>query len=382
MNERINDVPQLDGVPLAPPTDDTFMDPRGYTSPAFFELEMHRVLPRCWMFVGDANDIAEPGDYLTEVIGREPVVVVSGDDDNVRAFSNVCPHRAAIIADGTGNCGRFLECPYHGWKFATDGHLAAVPYKSSFVGSIDLDTLGLTPIRIEMWERWMFINVSGDAPPLLDWLEDMPATLAHHDLSATTRVHQLDDHVQANWKILMDNAFCDYHLPIVHENSLGQFIDPRSLEESVNWYTGTLHAPSPPPEEGGYERRAGIDGPASEGSFGFGVFPNFFVSAYPNGGCTVMWWTPLTINTSRARVMGYSHDPETDPRAGLDLLKAVQTEDYAICENVQHGVRSTLYRPGPQHGLELRVRGFQQLLITMLAEEVAAQRQEDPARGA
>jgi hypothetical protein len=80
--------------------------------------------------------------------------------------------------------------------------------------------------------------------------------------------------------------------------------------------------------------------------------------------------------------MGYSHDPETDPRAGLDLLKAVQTEDYAICENVQHGVRSTLYRPGPQHGLELRVRGFQQLLITMLAEEVAAQRQEDPARGA
>jgi len=369
---RMATAPILDGVELLPPGDDSFMDPRGYLSPAIFDLEMSRIFPRCWIFVGDAFDLSDPGDYITETIGDEPILVVRGEDGELHAFSNVCTHRAALVADGSGNCGKRFECPYHGWQFDTGGRLVSAPHRSDFVASFDTTEYGLIPIRLEVWERWMFVNVSGDAPPLLEYLEDIPTALANHDLTETTCVERLDDPVAANWKVMMDNAFCDYHLFLVHKTSLGQFIDMNTLQETIGRWTGLVYSPSRPPEEGGYPVREGITGKPAEGSMGFGVFPNFFISAYPNGGATVMWWSPTSISTSRARVLSYTHDADADVRTGLDLLKAVQQQDYAICENVQQGLRSRLYRPGPQHGLELRIRGFQRTLVEMLGQEVAA----------
>ena len=363
--------PTLDGVELAPPGDNDFMDPRGYFSPSVFDLEMSRIFPRCWIFVGDTSDLPEPGDYVTEMIGSEPIVVVRGDDGELRAFSNVCPHRAAVVAEGAGNCGKRFECPYHGWQFETDGRLVSVPYRSDFVEPFDTADFGLIELRLEVWERWMFVNVTGDAPPLLEYLEDIPAALANHDLGATTCVERLDDSVAANWKVMIDNAYCDYHLFLVHKTSLGEFVDMKTLRESIGQWTGLVYSPSPPPEEGGYPIRDGIVGEPAAGSMGFGVFPNFFISAYPNGGATVMWWSPTTIDTSRARVLSYTHSAAEDVRTDLDLLKSVQAQDYAICENVQRGLRSSLYHPGPQHGLELRIRGFQRRLVEMLVEEVA-----------
>jgi Rieske 2Fe-2S family protein len=220
-----------------------------------------------------------------------------------------------------------------------------------------------------MWERWVFVNVSGEAPPLSDWLEEVPRLTANHGLKDTMRVHCLDDLVDANWKVMMDNAYCDYHLPFVHAKSLGKFIDTDCLEESIWNRTGLVFAPSATfDSKAFYKVKRGVEGKAAEGSLGFSVFPNWFIAVFPNGGATVMWWTPVSIDKTRARVMHYTQDPEEDPRAGLELLRQIQLEDYSICEKVQKGLRSALYRPGPQHGLELRIRGYQQLLMRMLAQ--------------
>ena len=83
-----------------------------------------------------------------------------------------------------------------------------------------------------------------------------------------------------------------------------------------------------------------------------------------------MWWNPISLGRSRARVWNYSPNPGGDHRADFEMLKAVQAEDYAICERVQQGLRSRSYRPGPQHYLELRVRGYQKRLMTMLADAI------------
>ena len=85
-----------------------------------------------------------------------------------------------------------------------------------------------------------------------------------------------------------------------------------------------------------------------------------------------MWWNPITLETSRARVWNYSPDPGADHRSDFEMLKMVQAEDYAICEKVHKGLRSRFYEPGPQHYLELRIRGFQQRLMTMLADAITS----------
>src|SRR5262249_49474347 len=125
-------VPCFDGVELTVPVD-AFMDPAGYRSRRLFELEMREVFPRSWVFVGDLAQIPRAGDYLTEMIGYEPVVVLRDDHAQVRAFSNVCPHRASLLVEGGGNCGTTMTCPYHGWAFKLDGKLSGIPYRREFV---------------------------------------------------------------------------------------------------------------------------------------------------------------------------------------------------------------------------------------------------------
>jgi phenylpropionate dioxygenase-like ring-hydroxylating dioxygenase large terminal subunit len=363
--------PRLDSIDVVPPPDDSFMDPRSYFSPAFYDLEMRTIFPRSWVFVADVEDLPQPGDYVTETIGYEPIVVVRDAGGAIRAFSNVCTHRASLLVEGSGNAGRNFTCPYHGWTFQLDGSLTGISYRREFACPVDPAKLALRPLRAEVWERWVFVNVSGGAPPLLDWLENVPSLVRDHQLVGTLRGHRLDDLVEANWKVVIDNAYCDYHLPFVHAKSLGQFVDPHRLEETVGRYTGMLFSPSALYSP--YQRRPGIAGKAAEGSLGFSVFPNWFLVAFPNGGATVMWWTPVSIDRTRARVINYTRDPEEDPRASLDLLVQIQREDYAICEKVQKGLRSAMYRVGPRHGLELRIRAYQQLLMTMLARELDRQ---------
>jgi phenylpropionate dioxygenase-like ring-hydroxylating dioxygenase large terminal subunit len=346
------------------------MAPTSYFSQEFFDLEMRTVLPRSWIFVSDLSPLREPGDFVTEEIGYEPVVVVRDRAGMLRAFSNVCPHRASLLVEHGGNCGRKFECPYHGWTFGLDGRLLGVPHQAGFETPLDKSQLGLRELRLETWEQFVFVNVSGDAPPLRQYLEIIPAQLRNHDLGSLSRVHCIDDEVDANWKIIMDNALCDYHLTFVHGESIGAFIEPSSLSEQIGEYTGQVKTDWDQAHLNATQIKPGLTGDAANGSLAFSVFPNWFIVAFPSGGATVMWWTPLSPQRTRARVWNYSPDPDADPRAQMDQLRAVQEEDYAICRKVQKGLRSSLYRPGPQHELELRIRGYQQRLMRMLADEL------------
>lgn len=362
--------PVYDGVVIKPPPDGSFMDPAGYFSEALFELEQRVVFPQSWVFAADLSMLKEPGDYVTETVGTEPVVVVRDRDGQLRAFLNVCPHRASTLVEGAGNCGRRLVCPYHGWTYELDGRLVGIPRQKGFAGGIDPEAHGLREAAVDVWEQFVFVNVSGDAPPLLEWLHPLPEQLADHGLSAPSRVYEIDDLVDSNWKIMMDNAFCDYHLEFVHAESIGVYADPSSITEEIWDYTGRLTTRWTPEQLSAIGVRPGLTGSAAVGAFAYSVFPNWFIAAFPNGGASVMWWTPVSLRRTRARVWNYSPDPDGDHRSDFEQLRAVQREDYAICEKVQQGLTSRLYRPGPQHYLELRIRGFQHRLMTILANHL------------
>ncbi len=361
--------PVVDEIMLEPPPDDSFIEPAAYRSQRLFDLEMQVAFGESWVFVGDLSQLANPGDYVTETVGYEPVVVVRGRDGELRAFSNVCPHRASTLVASSGNCGRRMVCPYHGWIFELDGRLVGIPQQRGFTDPIDRSAHSLRPIAVDTWNRFVFVNVSGTAPPLHEWMFPLPEQLANHNLEAATKVYGLDDEVEANWKVMMDNAFCDYHLEFVHRNSLGRYADPASLREDIWERTGRLITRWSPEQLACTSVLPELSGAAATGAVAFSVFPNWFIAAFPNGGCSLMWWNPISLTRSRARVWNYSPDDGADLRSDFEMLKAVQREDYDICEKVQRGLQSRFYTPGPQHYLELRIRGFQQLLMRMLAND-------------
>jgi phenylpropionate dioxygenase-like ring-hydroxylating dioxygenase large terminal subunit len=108
-----------------PPT--AALDPRLYVEPAALEREQEAIFARSWQLAGHAADVAAPGRFTTARVGRESVLVVRGEDGELRAFRNVCRHRAARLREGRGECGKALRCPYHSWTYRTDGSLIGVP---------------------------------------------------------------------------------------------------------------------------------------------------------------------------------------------------------------------------------------------------------------
>jgi len=357
----------LDGLPLVPPPEHSYLPARAYVSEAVFAVEMREVFPRSWVFVGDTHDLARPGDFVTTSIGYEPVLAIRGDDDEIRAFSNVCPHRAALVAEGVGNCGARLNCPYHGWSFRSDGSFATAPLSSEYETPLDPDEMGLRPLRVDTWGPFVFVNVSGNAPPLAEWLEDAPSALAAHEMHATPRLHRLEDPVEANWKVCYENGIDGYHSPAVHAGSLCLLPTTDRVFRAGRTTASVTSRWEKPPMDFVKDE---LEGKAREGPIIFNVFPSFIVSAQPSGSFCIYWWRPDALGRSVAGTAGYSiHDD--DPRLDNAMVRQVQDEDMEICAKVQTGLGSQLYRPGPRHPRELRVHGFQRWYMEALTAAAA-----------
>ena len=81
-----------------------------YANDRFFKEEQDKVLRPSWQIVCHLNDIPKAGDFHTFDFLGESTFVARGKDGGVRAFANVCRHRAARLLDGpSGHCGRIAS---------------------------------------------------------------------------------------------------------------------------------------------------------------------------------------------------------------------------------------------------------------------------------
>ncbi len=148
-------VAEIDGAEVDPDAD--FSLPGWiYRDQEFFDLEMERIIRPSWQIVCHVNEIRNPGDYQTIDYLGESVVVIRGDDGQIRAFTNVCRHRAMRLVEGPSGCTRKLVCPYHAWVYETDGRLTGVPMKGEYP-SLRLEDNGLVPVAVELWNGFVFV---------------------------------------------------------------------------------------------------------------------------------------------------------------------------------------------------------------------------------
>ena len=145
------------------------LDPRFYLDAAVLQHELETIFSRTWQYAGHVGDLPEPGRYLTAVAGDQPVLVLRGDDGEIRAFRNVCRHRGSQLLTGAGQCKKAIRCRYHGWTYnATDGRLLGVPEHRGFGDRLDKSKLGLIGARVESLAGLLFVNLDPDAPSLAE----------------------------------------------------------------------------------------------------------------------------------------------------------------------------------------------------------------------
>src|SRR5581483_1511528 len=172
-----------------------------YTDPQFLERENERIFWHTWQPVGHAGKVAARGAYLAAEIAGEPCAVVRGNDGVLRAFSNVCRHRASTILDGNG-CVKSLRCPYHGWTYSLEGDLLVAP-EFEGVENWNRTDERLPPMRVEAWGPYVFVNIDSKAAPLSEVLGDIPEQVAAIGC-LVTQLHfsyRRDYLICCNWKV-------------------------------------------------------------------------------------------------------------------------------------------------------------------------------------
>ena len=188
-----------------------------YDDAGFFELEKTHIFAPAWHLVGHVSELTATGDYVTLDVVDERAIVIRGENGKLRAFHNVCPHRASrVVRDHAGSCPRALVCPYHGWTFDFDGKLKAVPAENAFP-DLDKARYGLRPIELKQWMGFVFVRFAGDGPPVAEMMGAYEAELAPHRIA---EMKPLGDHwlsaIDVDWKNVMDNYLEGYHIATGH----------------------------------------------------------------------------------------------------------------------------------------------------------------------
>jgi phenylpropionate dioxygenase-like ring-hydroxylating dioxygenase large terminal subunit len=189
-----------------------------YNSEAFFELEKQHLFLGSWQLVCHLSNIPNNGDYFTFELFNERVMAIRGHDGTVRAFHNVCAHRAARLLDGdSGNCGKRLTCPYHNWGYDLEGNLTNVPYRDQFV-DFDESQNSLVPVEMEIFQGFIFVRLKTvDGPSVADqfapYLEELKP-YRFEELEPMARVVMRPRKV--NWKQIADNYVDALHIPMAH----------------------------------------------------------------------------------------------------------------------------------------------------------------------
>jgi choline monooxygenase len=337
-----------------------------YTDPSILEAEKARIFRRTWQLVGTLNTacgesdeagkqnarrrtIADPESFFTVDVMGEPVVIVCDKQGTLRAFSNVCRHRAGPIAQGSG-CKNVLRCGYHGWTYTLDGRLIGTPDVEG-VEFFDRSTMGMVPLRLEIWEQLIFVNFDPNAEPLSAYLGKIPEQARSFRFAGLESVERRDYIIDCNWKVYVDNYLEGYHIPIAHPGLMRE-IDYAHYRTDTYRYYSQQFAPirAMKPDDAVERERVYAPGTGLQEAFYFWIFPNLMLNIYPDNLSTNLI-VPLAHDKTLTIFEWFFHDAQSEQireriKRAVAFSDEVQQEDIELCRSVQRGLNSSTYDRG------------------------------------
>jgi choline monooxygenase len=354
---------------------------RLYRDPEVLELEQRRIFARTWQFVCHVSQLPDAGSYLTARAGVEPLLVLRGDEGELRAFRNVCRHRGSRLLSGSGDCGKAIRCRYHGWTYRFDGHLIGVPEGRSIPG-LDKSALALFPARLEVLCGLVFVNLDVHATSLAEQVAGLPERLARWGLDGLRVRKEGNTSQPANWKIVVDNYLEGYHVPIAHPG-LMRLLDYKRYDVELHdgwlWYDAPLRdKPSGNLVERAYQRLVepmpGLGGDDRRVWHYVFIYPNTAIDLYPD---QVGVWSigpdgplrtadlSLTLLPARARLR-----TRAVRYANRRVNALVSHEDVDLVANQQAGLETRGFEPGPLSRREAGLGWFADRVRADLGEAV------------
>jgi choline monooxygenase len=350
-----------------------------YVSDDYFVFERERVFGKTWTCVGVASDVAGKGDYRPVELAGLPLLLLRDREGRIRVFSNVCSHRGVQLVDKPGN-GSTILCPYHAWTYDLSGQIVRTPHFGGpgvhQVEGVALAELGLREIRTETWLDFVFMDLSGTAEPLLEWLAPLIRLWSHYDLAKLRHGGCADFTVKANWKLVTENTMEFYHLPAVHRglNSYSP-ADEHYHCRAGDRFIGTATRDYDPKSESGCQlpRFRGLTAEQTlVGEYPV-VFPNLWLGVHADHFYAVVVY-PLAPDLTLERFHVYFVGDEAFAPA-YDLARAeilerwssVNLEDIGITELMQRGRHSPTFDGGRMSTVQdVGIHHFMRMVVDRL----------------
>ena len=202
-----------------------------YEDPAVFVQEMQKIFEKTWVWVAHESEVPEKGSFKLSWVGTQSVIVVRDRKGDINVLANRCRHRAATVCEVKKGKTTSFQCPYHGWGYALDGSLRALPNPEEYGPDFDKTKHGLKALRTESYQGMIFATFDAALEPLVDflgpakkWMDLFMKQGAGYPVT-TLGEHQFS--FPGNWKIQLENTTDAYHFPIVHKSFL------QSLDEEA-----------------------------------------------------------------------------------------------------------------------------------------------------
>jgi Rieske 2Fe-2S family protein len=348
---------------------------RYYIDPDYYRDELEWFFGALWFYAGRADEIPGRGDYVLREVAGESIIVVRGDRGEINAFYNVCRHRGTRLCEQqSGSTGSTIRCPYHAWVFDLDGRLVGAPHMDRVEG-FRLDDYPLVRLAVDVWDGLVFLNFRErpDAS-LRSQLGGTDERFRAWGMGELRTAQRIVYDVAANWKLIIHNYSECLHCPGVHPalQKLSHYLSGENQPADDGYLGGRMGL-----REGiatlsldGRTRRAclpGLDASECRYVYFYAVLPNLLLSLHPDYVMTHALWPRGAGRTEI--VCELLFHPDAIAATDFDIADVVafwdmtNRQDWHVCEQMQLGLGSRAYRPGPYSHREDLLPAFDRLIL-------------------
>jgi len=317
-----------------------------YTQSDFLQVERQEIFQRSWQFVCHEEKLRDIGCYVTAEIEGQSVFVTRTESGELKAFYNVCKHRAHELLSGEGQT-RLIMCPYHAWTYKLDGSLFKVR-RSEYIEDFDQKEICLTGIQLETFCNLIFVNLDSEAKSLASQTGNLAQEINAFapDIGELTFSKRLTYTVQANWKAVVDNFLECYHCPIAHRDFCS-LIDMDTYQVKTHGIYSSHMAKA---TTGDANNAYSVDDASVTDHAVWFLWPNITLMRYPGRGNFMVWrFYPINELTTY-EVFDFffeSVDMNESEREAIKFIDEVlQPEDIGLVESVQRGMRTPAFEEG------------------------------------
>ena len=350
-----------------------------YNSDELTRLEIEQVFLRNWLFVGHVSDLPNSGDYQCFEMGDERALVVRDQAGQIRAFHNLCRHRASrVVGDNKGHCGKSFICPFHGWTYNLDGSLKTIPKADSFP-ELDKQALGLKALDCEVWHGMIFIRFGGDGPSVAEQFAEAEEEVGLYRIEEMLPYDEPWEYrFDLDWKAVLDIDNEGYHVPVGHPelfDLVGATYTDQQLESGLSRAFGAIDQRKHRLERN-REYVAALPAqsylPDSHNNLWiyWGMFPGFVLTLFPD---QIEIYQIYPTGRQQSVMAGVTYAlPDERPemqrarQLNRDINMDVGDEDVQLVKWAAEGMRSSAFDGQLLSDLELGIGAFQNRLRAVL----------------